>query len=428
MKIAIIGQGPTAVESALYFMDQDCSVSLFTNGISKQKYFNSIRGVSDLLPTSKFGVKKLGVKLDSELEVEEYAPNYFEPIWNFLLDNSIIRDCKVKRISKSHIAYNENIPGRSRLADLFRVTFEMNAEKLVEQQLKLNEEAFNNVSLEALSSLKKSIEMAEDYDLILVASDIHQKNNPIGVAGSPCLNEEIHSSEEYFFHSGIRDFKSEVKSVALFGDGNGISHGLAFLQDWLKLDKNNKLYVLSKNKSINSLIGQTNSTAVNEVIKKIQIYLSDYNEAEEKRLSKALDSWKNLEDYVRAKHPRPEMKPPQIEFLPNMNAVSIDQLDGRDTFYLTLEPGKNDASFDKFLGLKTISVESILNMMPGLTPEGLLKALNIDSRDADSDKLIYEDEPGFYSINKNQLKFDLNELNENLDLIINDIKKYFSKN
>ena len=51
--------------------------------------------------------------------------------------------------------------------DLFRVTFEMNAEKMIEEQAKLNKMAFNNISPDAIQSLKRSIEMAEDFDLVI---------------------------------------------------------------------------------------------------------------------------------------------------------------------------------------------------------------------------------------------------------------------
>ena len=47
----------------------------------------------------------------------------------------------------------------------------MNAEKMIQEQQKLNEMAFNNISHDTLASLKRSIEMAEDYDLVILAKE-----------------------------------------------------------------------------------------------------------------------------------------------------------------------------------------------------------------------------------------------------------------
>ena len=91
---------------------------------------------------------------------------------DYLKSNGMIRECKISRVTKAHFDAAQDLPeGKTRLGDLFRVTFEMNAEKMIEEQLKLNEMAFNNISPDAIQSLKRSIEMAEDFDLVIFAKD-----------------------------------------------------------------------------------------------------------------------------------------------------------------------------------------------------------------------------------------------------------------
>ena len=54
----------------------------------------------------------------------------------------------------------ETPENRSRMCDLFRVTFEMNTEDMVERQRLDNPEAFDQLDPSVISTLKKRIETA----------------------------------------------------------------------------------------------------------------------------------------------------------------------------------------------------------------------------------------------------------------------------
>ena len=112
------------------------------------------------------------------------------------------------------------------MADLFRVTFEMNAQKMIEEQAKLNDMAFNNISAESLVSLKRSIEMAEDFDLVIFAKDTCHRKNPIGIGFNPCLNEPYFDQEENFYSVTPVSLDTNLKEVAIFGDANEVSAAL----------------------------------------------------------------------------------------------------------------------------------------------------------------------------------------------------------
>ena len=179
------------------------------------------------LETTTLGQNELGQALDkSILPAIDYQKNYFDILWSKFLEQGMIRECKISRVTKAHFDAAYLPEGKTRLCDLFRVTFEMNAEKMIEEQAKLNEMAFNNISPDAIQSLKRSIEMAEDFDLVIFAKDNFDKNKFVGVGNNPCLNELYFNKEDQFLVSDYWAEDSLKGSIALVGGGNKISYSL----------------------------------------------------------------------------------------------------------------------------------------------------------------------------------------------------------
>jgi len=427
MKIAIVGEGPIALESTLFFLKQDCSVTLFVGDRSSKSYFDRYVGIDEVIETSIVGQEELEIE-DKAFSLDDYQAKYFLPLMEKLNAAGIIRPCRVNRVTKAHLSTLEELPGRSRLADLFRVTFEMDAEKMVEEQIKLNEMAFNNISPSTLSSLKRSIEMAEDFDLVILAKESFEKNSPIGVGGNLCLNERVFNQEDLFFNRGFAEISKNIHSLAVFGDELGLSWGLMNIKDWLESSDNKKVHIISSKEGLKERLGRTNSSVVNTKIKKIVDELNSYNINEEKRLEAELKKWNELEDYVRVKYPRPQMIEPQINFLESTNVISIDQLDEQKKFFLTIEPTKSVEQYEEFLGVKTIGVDAILNMNPGKISSEIVEGLKVNYRDLTTDKIIFPEEPGFFNISKSNAKAENQRIEKNCELILDEIKKYFSKN
>ena len=293
--------------------------------------------------------------------------------------------------------------------------------------MKLNEMAFNNISPATLSSLKRSIEMAEDFDIVIYAKENFEKNLPIGIGGNLCLNEKVFNQERRFYNRGFEKISKNVHTIALLGDVTGISKGLVNIQEWLSSAKNKKVYVLSAANNLYDLLGNTDSEGVNKTVKSILQSLERYHNNEEIRLETELKKWNALEDYVRVKFPKPQMVEPQINFIESTNVISIDQLDEQKKFFLTLEPAKKPGQFEEFLGVRTIGVDAILNMNPGKHFADLVEGLKIDYRDLKKDKIIFPEEPGFYHLKNFGIICDTKKFEEKFKLIINEIKKYFSK-
>ena len=121
------------------------------------------------------------------------------------------------------------------------------------------------------------------------------------------------------------------------------------------------------------------------------------------------------------------MKKPQISILNGMNAISIDQLDESKKFFITLEPSKSPEQFEEFLGVNTIAVDSVINSMPGMINDDLVRGLNINKGEIDRGEILFEGEPGFFQIASEDIYLSSLSTENKLEIIFNEIKKYFSK-
>ena len=420
MKIAIIGCGPSAIESALYFESLECGVSIFSDLVSVNDYENYISQVEEPMPT-ELGLSRLKVS-----NVASYIDDYLKPLTLDFEKRGLFRDCKISRVTKSHLSAFDQVEGKSRMADLFRVTFEMNAQKMIEEQAKLNDMAFNNISAESLVSLKRSIEMAEDFDLVIFAKDTCHRKTPIGIGFNPCLNEPYFNEEENF-HSVIPvSLDANLKEVAIFGDANEVSAALLKMNSWQDID-GKSIVIISSDKNILKNLGKTNSNIVNQCCEKIKNEHENFLLEEETRLKDELQKWESLEDYERVKYPRPQMREPQIKFQPGMGAISIDRLDESKKFFITLEPIKDYSQFEEFLGVITISADAILNVNRVRLNTNALSGLNLNNAEIIEESILFKGEPGLFNISSTEVVFDFALLKKKLNIVMDEINKYFSR-
>ena len=426
MKIAIIGNGQTAIESTLFFLNLDCTVSLFGGNyfLKTDDFFKSSQSAYQL---SSLGQKILEIE-NTELNSTEYREKYILPISNKLREIGVLRDCEVARVTKAHLASDELVSDRSRLCDLFRVTFQMNAEKMVEEQIKLNEMAFNNISADALNSLKRSIEMAEDYDLVLLANDIWENNRPIGVGENFSLNELIFNQENQFINNDYFDPQEIYGDVAILGEANKISSVLKNIQENCESEKIKKIFLINSNTNFFEKLGNTQSNVVNQYIKDLKKDLELFYQDEKKRLELELIKWNALEDYERVKFPKPQMIEPVLISLEGMTVISVDRLDESKKFFMTIEPTKNPSQYEEFLGVRTIGVDWIINANLSHVNQNIYNGLNISSNEIKSEMVLLKNEPGFFHIFRgNQIGCTLSETQKKLEIIFTEINKYFSK-
>jgi hypothetical protein len=355
VKIAIIGNNQAAVNLARKFIEIDASVTVFSTN-----------------------------KLES-IDTE-------------------IRECLVTQVSKLNLLSSEAVPDRSRLCDLFRVTFEMNTSKNLELQKKDNPSVFENLSQSMISTLKGKIEMAEDFDLVIDLTS-SSSPRPIGKAGAFALNERVYTNHENFLLS--ENQQKMDGDCFIYGWGNDLAK---ILVEVSKKEDDYLAYVFyPKGKNREDFIRSVSKiylTSLNDYFKK----LDDALQENKKNHQKELEKWNSLEDYERVKFPKPSLKELSLQEFLDMGVVSIDRLDEHDKFFVTYEPySKFDQSAQT--EVKTLGVKYIFNAQKNMMNETNYLSLN-------------SDEDGLFKFGEIE-EYEVDEL---FNQTLNEIKKYFSKN
>ena len=122
------------------------------------------------------------------------------------------------------------------------------------------------------------------------------------------------------------------------------------------------------------------------------------------------------------------MREPQYRILGGMTVISIDRLDESEKYYLTLEPMKVDSQLEEFLGVTTISCETLINAKNGRFNEKVTRGLMIGNQELANNQVTFENEPGIFNIScQDELSFQLDKFEEKIAIIRNEINKYFTK-
>ena len=341
---------------------------------------------------SKFQGIEASVVLFSDTKVEESLP--FE-----------VRQGTVNQVSKLNLLSSESTEGRSRLCDLFRVIFEMDASSITNRQKEENPDMFKKLSESMINTLNGKIEMAEDFDLIIDCRE-GSKVSPIGKAGAFCINERVYQGHERFI--SLVGYTSG--NYLISGKGNELAKNLIQL---LKIKDKKVFLFYPKFMDRFSFIESLNEDLSRAAMEFFKVADEDL---EKKKIihEKKLKEWEDMEDYVRVKYPKPVLETPMLQEYFNMGIVSIDRLEEHDKFFVTYETYK---SFDagraqEGVGeIKTLGVDYLVNSYPKAKDLQVYHSLPVN-------------EEGIFFLNDGSRQ----SLDDQFVKTLNKIKKYFSKN
>ena len=148
-----------------------------------------------------------------------------------------VKEAKVLRVSKRFLGPTDSLEKRSRLADLFRVTYQVDPKKLIESQKEDNPELYKQFDEKMLQSLGKELESFEDFDLVVDASE-NKIPLMLGPGGSPALNElSLKDEGPLFYGEDCFDFLKESPSksnLVLNGEGDDMARALLSLKEWIR--------------------------------------------------------------------------------------------------------------------------------------------------------------------------------------------------
>lgn len=410
MKLALLGSSAIALEAALRFHEHEAAWTWF-NGEEEEieTLFRSVH-ISWEDCTSDLGRKYLTSAGGKSFEWgsfswEKWKNYYYLPLVEFLKTQQSVKPYQVLSVSKRFLAPSEEIQGKSRFHDLFRVMYQLNPEEFINQQKDVNPETYQRLSEEFMESLQSSLEMYEDFDLFL---DLRRPIVPSSVSVTGKALGESRIGKEHIF-AGARALHyipaSGASEIALIGSDDVAAEVMIRLGEWLR-DPRTRLFIVSAEEDPFKDFLQKARPEVSEKLLEVFSFLETEFEAEKNDFHKKLREWQELDEYIQVKKTRPVEPVSRLVFFSGHNVTAVDQLIDRRRLFVTLEKPEWREGLrqpeNNHLDLKTIGVDEII-VATGLKK----KPVNEDLRD---DEVGYLTHSPFRPSYKNAWKEDLNAL------------------
>lgn len=368
MKIAILGRSPIALEAAITFHSHGASLTWFLGNEESSLFttpeFLTNDFVSDL---GQNLLKEIGVVYSPEVFSWSDWLNFYEaPLVEYLRRNQEVKSDEVVSITKRFLAPRETILGRSRFLDLFRIIYKVNPKDFIEEQKETNPETYERLSEEFIHSLSSSIEMYQDYDLVLDLRNDFMKAS-IAISGR-ALGESRPSDK---VHHGIEAIKfaqglvpsPEIREMFLVGSNSISAEIIISLELWLK-DPRSRLFLATTEEEPFFEFLKESASSSGDKLRSIFKWMDEEFEREVFTFTQKLREWQELDDFVQVKIPRPVEPIPRLVYFSGHNVTAIDELIDRKRMFVTLEKpefrmGKKHPE-NNHLDLKTIGVDQVL--------------------------------------------------------------------
>jgi hypothetical protein len=376
MKLAILGSGPVALEAALEFHHLGAAVTWFNAPeIEPESFFS--RDYGDCVgPHGKSFLAEAGIALPKSLSWMSFKEIVMPPLEKVLKTHQEVKSHAVVSVTKRFLGESEQIEGKTRFLDLFRIMYQINPERFINEQKENNPETYERLSSEFVQSLQSTIEMYEDFDLVM---DFRRKtkSGSLALTGKALGEARVSKDKVHYGFESLQKSKSylkndQIRELALIGSGTLAGEILIELSDWLK-NPHSRLFVVSAEAHPFDHYLATVENDRTQVLRSLFDYMEAEFEKEVNEFHAKLREWQELDDFVQAKKPKPTEPIPRLVFFSGHNATAIDQLIDKNRIFLTLEkpqfrPGLKQPD-NNILELKTIGVDEVLVASPLKKPE-----------------------------------------------------------
>ena len=399
MKMAIVGSGPLAILTAIHFDQMGAEVVLF----QRSPLGGNVRFLMDLYP-------ELKIKYNNEnILITDFFETVIVPAVIELEKIELTKKGDVLRVHKRFLHQDESVPNRTRMHDLFRVVYSQNPQDAILLQLEENPEFFKQLGEEVINSLHKPVESFEDFDIVIEARGLGKTPMPIGAGGSMALNENnlkdgslLYYEKEIFTKLNLEN----KKNIVIVGEGLTLKLALLKFKDWLFQGAGREVHWVTY-KAIDESCG--NNWLDEEVAKFLVEVESKFDNAK-LEFEKKMREWRDLEDYVKVKIPKPIEPTPLLVIHQGYDVTSVDRLLDRDGVFATIEaPDFREKNINS------------MEMMT-LAADALCIARGVRNETLGADSLLSK-EPGFYTIQSTDIDSALAEMKQ----IEADILNYFKK-
>lgn len=368
MKLAILGSSPQALETALRFHLHGASLTWF-NAQEEETETSLEAQLGPMAFVTDEGLQLLksigGTYAPASFNFQDWKKNYYGPLAGLLAAEQKVRTHEVICMSKRYVAPSEQIEGKSRFFDLFRLIFQVNPEEFIKEQQATNPETYERLTEEFKTSLQSNIEMYEDFDLVIDLRRATQSTS-LAVTGRALGESRVSKDQLLYGWNALKEANKinqdpqEVRELAIVGSGELAALLTVSLKDWLK-DQRSRLFVVSTEATPFEAVLKS-STLKNE-LSDLFIYMEEEFQKDVNDFHHKLREWQELDDFIQAKKPKPVEPIPRLVYFSGHNATAVDQLIDKRRLFLTLEKPDFRAGLkqpeNNTLELKTIGVDRI---------------------------------------------------------------------
>lgn len=398
MKMAIIGSGPLAILSASHFDQLGAEVVLF----QRTPLGGNLRFLMEHFPEFKIDFN------NSQMSVNDFFIEHIVPAVIELEKYELTKQGDVLRVHKRFLHTEESIEGKSRLYDLFRVIYSLNPKDTILKQMEETPDLFKDLGADVINSLHKPVESFADFDIVIEATGFGKEVMPSGAGNSFALNEfNLQDSSVLFYQNDIftkLDLAGK-KSIILVGEGAPLKLALLKFKQWLLEAPGRELHWVTYDKSDKSCGISWLDQTTSEFLQEIEVRY----EKSKVEFEKKIHEWRDLEDYVKVKVPKPiEPTPLLIQHI-GFDVTSVDRLLDRDGVFATIESPDFRPHSNKLQEMMTLAADAL--------------CIARGVKDVSLGQGFHKVEPGYYILNSKNLDeavLDIKKIEEN---VLNYFKK-----
>jgi hypothetical protein len=399
MKMAIVGSGPLAILTASHFDKMGAEVVLY----QRSPLGGNLRFLLEHFPTFKINFEQ------RETSIQNFFDEVIVPTVLELEEFKLTKQGDVLRVHKRFVHPGEEVPGKSRMHDLFRVIYSLNPQETILKQLEESPEFFKQLGDDVINSLHRPVESFEDFDIVIEATGRGRPHAPMGAGKSFALNENnLQGSTVLFYEKDIftKLNLENKKTIILVGEGVSLKLALLKFKNWLLEAAGREVHWVTYQKA-------DTACGISWLDEEVSALLKDIDERFDNAkitFEKKMHEWRDLEDYIKVKIPKPVEPTPLLVIHEGYDVTSVDRLLDREGVFATIE----SPDFREFV--------KVPGDMMTLAADALCIARGVAEMNLAGGSLEVS-EPGHYVLKSTDLASGLEEIK----LIEENILNYFKK-
>lgn len=252
------------------------------------------------------------------------------------------------------------------------------------------------------------MESFADFDIVIEATGFGKEVMPAGAGNSFALNEfNLQDSSVLYYQNDIftkLDLTGK-KSIILVGEGAQLKLALLKFKNWLLEAPGRELHWVTYDKSDKPCGISWLDQKTSEFLSEIEVRF----EQSKLEFEKKIHEWRDLEDYVKVKVPKPLEPTPLLVQHIGFDVTSVDRLLDRDGVFATIESPDFRAHSNKPQEMMTLAGDAL--------------CIARGVKDVSLGQGFHTVEPGYYILNSKDLDTAVTDIKKIEENVLNYFKK-----